>query len=71
MEFSDRYAPGSRCWAVAAREAPCSKHLIHPRSRGRREALRVLMSTRASAVVARTRAIHHLKALIVAAPEDL
>jgi hypothetical protein len=29
------------------------------------------MSTRASAVVARTRAIHHLKALIVAAPEDL
>ncbi|HEX8761556.1 MAG TPA: transposase [Pseudonocardiaceae bacterium] len=56
---------------MAAREALCSKHLIHPRSRGRREALRVLMSTRASAVVARTRAIHHLKALIVAAPEDL
>ena len=116
MEFSDRYAPGARCWAVegasnygagltafltnhgeqvvevcrpkrpprtgarkndaidavrAAREALSSEHLIHPRSRGQREALRVLMSTRASAVVARTRAINHLKALIVSAPEDL
>ena len=116
MDFSDRYAPTARCWAVegasnygagltafltnhgeqvvevcrpkrpprtgarkndaidavrAAREALCSEHLIHPRSRGEREALRVLMSTRASAVAARTRAINHLKALIVSAPEDL
>jgi transposase len=116
MEFSNRHAPGVRCWAVegasnygagltaflthqgeqvvevcrpkrpprkgarksdaidavrAAREALSSEHLIHPRSRGDREALRVLMSTRASAVVARTRAINHLKALIVSAPEDL
>jgi transposase len=55
----------------AAREALSSEHLIHPRSRGDREAPRVLMSTRASAVVARTRAINHLKALIVSAPEDL
>jgi hypothetical protein len=31
----------------------------------------VLVSTRATAVVARTRAINHLKALIVSAPEDL
>lgn len=55
----------------AAREALASEHLIQPRQRGEREALRVLMSTRASAVVARTRAINHLKALIVSAPEDL
>src|SRR5262249_28507907 len=32
----------------AAREALCSEHLIEPRQRGRREALRVLTSTRAS-----------------------
>jgi transposase len=55
----------------AAREALSSEHLIDPRRRGEREALRVLMSTRNSAVLARTRAINHLKALIVSAPEDL
>jgi transposase len=44
---------------------------VVPRSRGEREALRVLISTRASAVTARTRAINHLKALIVSAPEEL
>jgi hypothetical protein len=47
------------------------EHVVDPRRRGRREALRVLVSTRASAVVARTRAINHLKALIVSAPESL
>ena len=46
-------------------------HPVVPRSRGEREALRVLISTRASAVTARTRAINHLKALIVSAPEEL
>ncbi len=55
----------------AAREALSCEHLIDPRRRGQREALRVLVSTRASAVVARTRAINHLKALIVSAPETL
>ncbi len=55
----------------AAREALSTEHLIAPRGRGHREALRVLMSTRASAVTARTRAINHLKALIVSAPETL
>jgi transposase len=55
----------------AAREALSCEHLIAPRSRGDREALRVLVSTRASAVTARTRAINHLKALIVSAPEEL
>ncbi len=55
----------------AARETLSCEHLIDPRRRGQREALRVLVSTRASAVVARTRAINHLKALIVSAPEAL
>lgn len=55
----------------AAREALSCEHLIDPRRRGQREALRVLVSTRASAVVARTRAINHLKALIISAPESL
>ena len=55
----------------AAREVLASDHLIEPRSRGHREALRVLMTTRAGAVTARTAAVNHLKALIVSAPEDL
>jgi Transposase len=45
----------------AAREVLASDHLIEPRSRGHREALRVLMITRAGAVAARTAAINHLK----------
>jgi transposase len=55
----------------AAREALSTTHLLAPRRRGHREALRVLMSTRASAVTARTRATNHLKALIISAPEAL
>ena len=55
----------------AAREVLSSDYLIKPRSRGHREALRVLMTTRAGAVAARTAAINHLKALIVSAPKDL
>ncbi|MGX6608463.1 IS110 family transposase [Micromonosporaceae bacterium Da 78-11] len=55
----------------AAREALTAEHLIHPRRRGEREALRVLMATRQGAVTSCTAAINHLKALIVSAPEDL
>jgi transposase len=55
----------------AAREALASEQLIHPRRRGEREALRVLLTTRHSAVLAAAAAINHLKALIVSAPEDL
>ncbi|MEV6901634.1 IS110 family transposase, partial [Amycolatopsis sp. NPDC051372] len=55
----------------AAREILSSDRLIEPRTRGQREALRVLVSTRAGAVSARTAAINHLKALIVSAPENL
>ncbi|MEV6869011.1 transposase [Streptosporangium subroseum] len=55
----------------AAREALTSEHLIQPRRRGEREALRVLLATRQGAVRATTAAINHLKALVVSAPEDL
>jgi transposase len=54
----------------AAREALTSEQLIHPRRRGEREALRVLLTTRHSAVLAAAAAINHLKALIVSAPEQ-
>jgi transposase len=57
--------------ARAAREALSRKHLAQPRRRGEREAMRVLLSARQGAVIARTRAIGQLKALIVNAPEQL
>jgi transposase len=55
----------------AAREALTREHLAQPRRRGDREALRVLLTTRKEVVQTRTRAINHLKALVVNAPEAL
>lgn len=55
----------------AAREALSRDHLAQPRRRGEREAVRVLVGTRRGAVESRTRAIAHLKALIVTAPDYL
>src|SRR6266542_2931273 len=55
----------------AAREALGRDHLAQPRRRGDREAIRVLLTTRHGAVVARTKAVCHLKALLVSAPEGL
>lgn len=55
----------------AAREALTREHLAQPRQRGDREAMRVLLTTRAGAVTARTKAICQLKALIIGAPEQL
>jgi transposase len=55
----------------AAREALACDHLITPRRRGEREALRVLLATRHSACRAKVAAINQLKALIVGAPEEL
>lgn len=55
----------------AAREATIAEHPVAPRARGEREALRVLTATRRGAVVAKTAAINHLKALIITAPESL
>jgi transposase len=57
--------------ARAAREALSRKHLAQPRRRGSREAIRVLLTTREGAIVARTKAIGQLKGLIVNAPEQL
>jgi transposase len=55
----------------AAREALACDHLVTPRRRGEREALRVLLATRHSACRAKVGAINQLKALIVGAPEEL
>jgi transposase len=55
----------------AAREALACDHLVAPRRRGDREALRVLLATRHSACRAKVSAINQLKALIVGAPEEL
>jgi transposase len=55
----------------AAREALAHDHLLAPRRRGDREALRVLLATRHSASVAKVSATNQLKALIVGAPEEL
>jgi transposase len=55
----------------AAREALGQDRLAIPRRRGEREALRVLLTTRRCATLARVAAIGQLKALIVGAPEEL
>ncbi len=55
----------------AAREALSRDHLAQPRRRGDREAIRVLVCTREGAVLSRTRAITHLHALVVTAPEGI
>lgn len=55
----------------AAREALAQPHLAPPRQRGEREAIRVLLRTRQSAVDARRRALCQLKALVITAPEPL
>jgi transposase len=55
----------------AAREALEREHLAQPRARGEREAIRVLLITRRGAIRARTKAINHLKALVVTAREEL
>jgi transposase len=55
----------------AAREALERDHLAQPRARGDREAVRVLLITRRGAIRARTKAINHLKALVVTAREEL
>ena len=55
----------------AAREALSRDYLAQPRRRGDREALRVLLRTRQGAVNAKQRAMCHLHALIVTAPQAL
>jgi transposase len=55
----------------AAREALTHEHLASPRQRGQREAIRVLLGTREGAIAARTKAVTHLKALLVSAPSEV
>ena len=55
----------------AAREVLTRTHQVEPRQRGDREAIRVLLSTRHGAVVARTKALNHLHALVITAPIEL
>jgi transposase len=55
----------------AAREALARHRWATPRARGAREAMRVLVTTRAGAVRDRTRATNQLKAMVVSAPEAL
>lgn len=55
----------------AARTALGRRHPAIPRADGAREVLRVLMVAREGAIETRVRAIHQLKALIVAAPDRL
>jgi transposase len=57
----------------AARDAlgQAPHELAAPRRRGDREALRVLLTTRRTAMAARTAAVNQLKALLVGAPEEL
>jgi hypothetical protein len=55
----------------AARAALSREHLAQPRRRGDREAIRVVVCTREGAILSRTRAITHLHALMVNAPEGI
>jgi transposase len=55
----------------AAREALARTRWAIPKTRGGREAMRVLVTTRAGAVRDRTRAINQLKAMVVSAPDAL
>jgi transposase len=54
-----------------AREALARPHHAQPRRRGEREAIRVLLTARAGAVDAHSRALNQLYALVVTAPEPL
>jgi hypothetical protein len=55
----------------AARQALAGVGLSEPRSRGEREAIRVLLATRGQAVECRTRAISALHALVISAPDRI
>jgi len=55
----------------AARQALAGVGLSEPRRRGEREAIRLLLTTRAQAVEFRTRAISALHALVTSAPDGI
>jgi transposase len=55
----------------AARQALAGDGVAEPRCRGDREAIRVLLTTRAQAIEFRTRAIGALHAMVISAPDRL
>lgn len=55
----------------AARHALSTDHQAVPRTRGLREAIRLVMNTRHALLASRTKAINELKSAIVTAPEHL
>ena len=56
---------------AAARQGLAERALATPRAAGAREALRVLLATREGAVATRRAGLNQLRALVVAAPEQL
>lgn len=56
---------------LAARQALAGVGLAEPRGRGDREAIRVLLTTRAQAVEFRSRAVSALHALVTSAPDSI
>jgi transposase len=66
--------PGGKSDALdarrAAREALAREHSAVPRADGPREAARMLLVTRESAIQARTGAVNQLKALVMTAPDQ-
>jgi transposase len=55
----------------AAREALAADYLSSPRCRGDREAIRVLLTTRACAIESRTAAFGALHSLVITAPDEM
>src|SRR5215475_14768720 len=55
----------------AARDALAADKLAQPRTDGEREGLRILLTARAQASMARTAAVNTLKALLLGAPDNL
>jgi transposase len=66
LRWARENAQGRRAWAALTRE-----HLAQPRQRGEREALRVLLATRHSAVRSKRAAITLMKGLLVSAAPSL
>ena len=55
----------------AAREYLARDHATELRARGQREAVRAILRTREGAVHSRTKALNHLQALVMTAPEQM
>jgi transposase len=70
LRFAEQLAAGRRAWAIEGK-ALASETLALPRSGERREALRLLLIARRSAVDVRREALVQLRSVIVTAPDSL